>query len=100
MPATSKRKSRSLTKRETGMLKHSSRAGQCSHGPDVKHIGCGGDIAVSGTVHGLTNLGFGFRGGKFVVDATHSRKPTGYSGFCMKCHKEGSFTFHAEAGDK
>jgi hypothetical protein len=70
--------------------------GQCTHGPDVRHVGCGGQIWVDAMLYPLVDLGVGFRGGKFVIDKTYGKKICGYSGTCEKCRKSGGFTFSAE----
>lgn len=66
---------------------------KCHHGRDKQDIRCecGGQLAVGGTIHNLADFGMGFRGGKFEVKAKYSRKVAGYSGFCFKCGKEGTF---------
>ena len=63
------------------------------YGHDKKdiHCECGGQVACSGTVHPLADLGVGFRKGKLVVDRKYSRKTIGYCGFCFKCGREGNF---------
>ena len=68
-------------------------AGECTRGPDVRHLGCGGAIWVSGEVRSLADFGMGFIGGKFVVKTKYTRKITGYSGECEKCRKSGAFMF-------
>ncbi len=53
---------------------------------------CGGQLAVGGTLHPLVDLGFGFVVGRFKVNVRHNmKKISGFSGFCMKCRKEGRF---------
>ena len=70
--------------------------GECTRGPDVRHIGCGGQIAPTGQLFDVVDFGMGFHGKKFKVNRKFSRKPTGYSGFCMKCGKEGAFKFQGK----
>ena len=53
-----------------------------------KHVGCGGVIMEGGTYTSKLPLGFGFRGGKFVIDM---RVEKGITGFCLKCNKGGRF---------
>lgn len=53
---------------------------------------CGGQLAISGVLRPAVDLGFGFKGGKFEISATYAKnRIAGYSGFCMKCRKEGKF---------
>ena len=62
----------------------------CSGFPDV-HCQCGGQLAIGGEGYVQLPMGFGFdcaSNGKFVVDVV--RYPA-YSGWCMKCRKEGMF---------
>lgn len=61
---------------------------RCKGFPDVRHVDCGGTIAVGGEGHVEVFDGCGFSGSQFVVDR---RKCPAYFGFCMKCHKEGAF---------
>ena len=61
---------------------------ECKGAKDVRHVGCGGQIAVSGWATQKLPLGFGFRGSDFVVDYVTYHY---FSGFCMKCHAEGDF---------
>lgn len=69
------------------------RAQYGNNGKDKKDIRCpcGGEVACGGTVHPLSNLGIGFRGGKLRVDRSYSRLVIGYSGFCFSCRREGHF---------
>jgi hypothetical protein len=62
-------------------------------GKDTKDIRCecDGQVACGGTVHNLVDLGIGFRQGKLRIDRTYSKQSIGYSGFCLKCFKEGHF---------
>ena len=55
---------------------------------DFRHAKCGGQMACGGTVKRQMPTGFGFKGGKFVVDVV---RQTGYTGYCMKCFKEGAW---------
>lgn len=63
----------------------------CSGFPDVR-CECGGQLAIDGEGFVQLPSGFGFadtpRGSRFVVD---SMRYPAYSGWCMKCHKEGMF---------
>jgi hypothetical protein len=55
-------------------------------------------LAVSGTVHKATDLGFGFPLGSrmFRLKATYSRRAAGFTGFCRQCRKEGRFLLPQE----
>lgn len=61
---------------------------KCKGHPDVRHVDCGGQIAIEGEGYIQLPSGFGFDGPRFVVDAV--RCPA-YKGFCMKCSAEGMF---------
>lgn len=63
-------------------------AGHCKGNKDVRHVDCGGQLAICGEGVYSMPLGFGFKGSKFVVDKAEYK---GYSGFCMKCGAEGIF---------
>lgn len=53
---------------------------------------CGGQVAVGGTLNPLVDLGIGVGSDrKLVVSKTYSRKIIGYTGFCLKCRKNGRF---------
>ena len=64
----------------------------CKGFPDVRHVDCGGQLAIDGEGYVQLPTGFGFadtpKGQRFVVDAV--RYPA-YRGWCMKCHIEGMF---------
>ena len=66
---------------------------RAKYGSDKRDIRCecGGPVACSGTIHPLADLGFGFKGGKFVIERKYSKKTIGYGGFCMTCGAEGHF---------
>lgn len=65
---------------------------QCRMDGKTVRCSCGGQVMVEGSLHPLADLGFGFKGGKFVVEAKHNmKKVVGYSGICMKCRKQGQF---------
>ena len=65
---------------------------KCSGFPDVRHVECGGELAITGTATLRMPVGFGFDAddakGGFVVDSLEYKA---YTGFCMKCHAEGDF---------
>lgn len=63
---------------------------ECHGHPDVRHTGCGGQIAVCGEGAYRVPIGFGFRQGVvgFVVDRVVYKT---YNGFCLKCKAEGDF---------
>lgn len=61
---------------------------KCSGFPNVRHLDCGGQLAIDGEGYIQLPTGLGFAGTKFVVDVV--RYPA-YSGFCMKCQAEGMF---------
>ena len=53
---------------------------------------CGGQIAVGGTLNPLVDLGIGVGSDrKLVVNKTYAKKVIGYTGFCLKCRKQGRF---------
>lgn len=76
---------------------------QCKGHPDVRHVGCGGQLAISGEGYRQLPTGFGFGEagtkdqGKFVIDVV--RYPT-YGGFCLKCRAEGDFVRIDKKGKK
>lgn len=57
----------------------------------LHHKVCGGQIMIDSSIHGLRDLGFGFRGKKFEVRRVYSTRPIGYMGQCLKCGKSGAF---------
>lgn len=60
---------------------------------------CGGQLAVGGTLHPLVDLGIGVGPDRrLIVDKTYSKKVIGYTGFCLKCRKDGRFLFKGKAG--
>lgn len=62
---------------------------KCKGHPAVRHVDCGGQIAIGGEGYRQLPIGFGgSESGKFVIDVI--RYPT-YSGFCLKCKAEGDF---------
>jgi len=63
---------------------------QCQGHTDVRHVGCGGQLAIDGEGEFRMPLGFGFRQGAkgFVVDRVVYKF---YRGFCLKCKKDGDF---------
>lgn len=95
-----KAKVNTVKRRGVKLVPAGGKVGECTRGPDVRHVGCGGAIWPDGEVYSVVNFGCGFRGGKFVIDRQFSRKPTGYKGFCAKCHKSGAFHFAGKAVSK
>ena len=73
---------------------------QAHYGSDKKDIRCvcGGQVACEGSLHPLVDLGVGFRGGKLRIDRTYSKRVIGYSGFCLKCQKQGHFLLSKKGG--
>lgn len=63
---------------------------KCKGHPDVRHVGCNGEIAVGACGYVQLPIGFGFpdNSGKFAVDTI---RYTCYSGHCMKCGADGTF---------
>jgi hypothetical protein len=62
--------------------------GTCKGKKDVRHIECGGQLAIGGWATQTVPVGFGDLGAGFQIDTV---KISYYSGFCMKCGKEGMF---------
>jgi hypothetical protein len=54
----------------------------------IKHVPCGGQVAVEGTVTYRPPTGFGFRGSTFVVERACFK---GWQGFCLSCKASGAF---------
>jgi hypothetical protein len=53
---------------------------------------CGGQVAVGGVLNPLVDLAIEVVNGKPVVKTAYNKKRiVGYTGFCMKCRKEGQF---------
>jgi hypothetical protein len=68
----------------------------CTKQGNSVRCGCGGQLAVSGTLNPLVDLGIGVGPNrKLIVSKTYSRKVVGYTGFCLKCRKEGRFLLSA-----
>jgi len=57
----------------------------------VVHKGCGGQVMIDSSIHGLRDIGFGFKGRKFEVTRVYGKTPIGYMGQCLKCGKSGAF---------
>jgi hypothetical protein len=63
-------------------------AGKYKGTQDLRHVNCGGQLAIeaSGTIS--IPLGFGFRGSKFVIDKGEYKTVRGW---CFKCNTKGVF---------
>lgn len=66
---------------------------KCKQEGKVVRCECGGQVAVSGTVHVLADLSVGFKDGRTNVLTSYDKRACGYSGFCLKCRKAGQFLF-------
>lgn len=68
----------------------------CTKQGNSIRCGCGGQLSIGGTLHPLVDFGIGVGSDrKLIVDKTYSRRVIGYTGFCLKCRKEGRFLLSA-----
>jgi hypothetical protein len=65
---------------------------KCTKQGNSIRCSCGGQVSVGGVLNPLVDLGIGVGADrKLVVSKTYSKKVIGYTGFCMKCQKQGRF---------
>jgi hypothetical protein len=57
---------------------------------------CGGQLAVTASLHALADLGIGFPNGKLEVRTRYSNRVCGYEGWCLRCGQSGKFLLPAE----